>query len=56
MDYLPFISSFEMLDDKTRKLLLSNPIVTSFEDDDLKQFQKYKESVICMIIVVQSYM
>ena len=29
-----------MLDDKTRKLLLSNPIVTSFEDDDLKQFQK----------------
>lgn len=57
MDYLPFISSFEMLDDKTRKLLLSNPIVTSFEDDDLKQFQKiqricYMHDNCCAIIYV----
>ena len=57
MDYLPFILSFEMLDDKTRKLLLSNPIVTSFEDDDLKQFQKiqricYMQDNCCAIIYV----
>ncbi|WP_147347070.1 hypothetical protein [Segatella copri] len=46
-----------MLDDKTRKLLLSNPIVTSFEDDDLKQFQKiqricYMHDNCCAIIYV----
>lgn len=57
MDYLPFISSFEMLDDRTRKLLLSNPVVTSFEDDDLKQFQKiqricYMHDNCCAIIYV----
>ena len=46
-----------MLDDRTRKLLLSNPVVTSFEDDDLKQFQKiqricYMHDNCCAIIYV----